>query len=279
MPDRTLTLADGAVEPWTYPSGKLVPARAAEGRQRAGVDPTRRGTSCAADERELRLRGRREVPRHPRLLRGSRVVPLQAARARVPLALSQSVARARPASGARLKPAALAVRVAGLTIAEFSALTIEEAARCSPTSSSRRGRPRRPRDHQAAQRQAHVPAPRGARLPHAGPPDAHALGRRSAADQPRQPARLAARRHALRARRAVDRPARARHRRASPISAASSRRPATPWSSSSTTASFIEAADHVVELGPGSGERGGEIVFAGPRRSSAQTRARSPRAT
>ena len=26
---------------------------------------------------------------------------------------------------------------------------------------------------------------------------------------------------------------------------------------------FIEAADYVVELGPGSGERGGEIVFAG----------------
>ena len=26
----------------------------------------------------------------------------------------------------------------------------------------------------------------------------------------------------------------------------------------------ILAADHVVELGPGSGERGGEIVFAGP---------------
>ncbi len=29
--------------------------------------------------------------------------------------------------------------------------------------------------------------------------------------------------------------------------------------------SFIEAADYVVELGPGSGERGGEVVFAGPR--------------
>src|SRR5262249_57326738 len=27
---------------------------------------------------------------------------------------------------------------------------------------------------------------------------------------------------------------------------------------------FIESADHVVELGPGSGERGGEIVFNGP---------------
>jgi excinuclease ABC subunit A len=29
--------------------------------------------------------------------------------------------------------------------------------------------------------------------------------------------------------------------------------------------SFIESADYVVEMGPGSGERGGEVVFAGPR--------------
>jgi excinuclease ABC subunit A len=28
---------------------------------------------------------------------------------------------------------------------------------------------------------------------------------------------------------------------------------------------FIDAADYIVELGPGSGERGGELVFAGPR--------------
>ena len=26
----------------------------------------------------------------------------------------------------------------------------------------------------------------------------------------------------------------------------------------------IQAADHVVELGPGSGEKGGEVVFEGP---------------
>jgi excinuclease ABC subunit A len=30
---------------------------------------------------------------------------------------------------------------------------------------------------------------------------------------------------------------------------------------------FIEAADYCVELGPGSGERGGEVVFAGPRQA------------
>jgi len=34
---------------------------------------------------------------------------------------------------------------------------------------------------------------------------------------------------------------------------------------------LIEAADYVIEMGPGSGERGGAMVFAGTRRSSART--------
>src|SRR5262249_60326744 len=34
--------------------------------------------------------------------------------------------------------------------------------------------------------------------------------------------------------------------------------------------SFIEAADYCVELGPGSGERGGEVVFAGTREEFAR---------
>ena len=38
--------------------------------------------------------------------------------------------------------------------------------------------------------------------------------------------------------------------------------------------SFIEAADHVVELGPGSGERGGEIVVAGPQAEFRRARTR-----
>jgi excinuclease ABC subunit A len=36
--------------------------------------------------------------------------------------------------------------------------------------------------------------------------------------------------------------------------------------------SFIESADYCIELGPGSGERGGEIVFAGPREAFVQDR-------
>ena len=52
---------------------------------------------------------------------------------------------------------------------------------------------------------------RRARLPDARPPVAHAVGRRSAADQPHHGARHVAGQHPVRARRAVDRPASARH--------------------------------------------------------------------
>ena len=56
-----------------------------------------------------------------------------------------------------------------------------------------------------------LPVRRRPRLSHARPPVAHALGRRSAAHQPDDRARHLARQHAVRARRAVDRPASARH--------------------------------------------------------------------
>src|SRR5437660_71238 len=71
------------------------------------------------------------------------------------------------------------------------------------------GSGRRAGDPAPAQRQAHLPPSRGARLPHALPADANPLGGRSPADQPREPAGLAAGRYPLRAGRAVHRPARA----------------------------------------------------------------------
>ena len=58
---------------------------------------------------------------------------------------------------------------------------------------------------------ARLPGPRRPRLPDARPPVAHALGRRGAAHQPDHGARHVAGQHAVRARRALDRPASARH--------------------------------------------------------------------
>ena len=56
-----------------------------------------------------------------------------------------------------------------------------------------------------------LPVRRRHRLPDARPPEPHALGRRGAAHQPDDRARHVARQHDVRARRAVDRPAPARH--------------------------------------------------------------------
>ena len=60
-------------------------------------------------------------------------------------------------------------------------------------------------------RAASLPVRGGPGLPHARPPVAHALRRRGAAHQPHHGARHLAGEHAVRARRAVDRPASARH--------------------------------------------------------------------
>ncbi len=57
-----------------------------------------------------------------------------------------------------------------------------------------------------------LPRRRGPRVPHARPPVAHAVRRRSAANQPHDRARHVAREHAVRARRAEHRPASARSR-------------------------------------------------------------------
>ena len=173
---------------------------------------------------------------------------------------------ARACGGARLKPEALAVTVDG--------------------TEHRRGRPpahRRP-GPLARGAPAHpvggggraggpgpplgeglVPPSRGPRLPHDRAPDAHAVRRRGAAHRPRHPARRPARRHALRPRRAVDRAPRARRE---PRLAELCRELAHAGNTVVVVEhdrTFIESADHCVELGPGSGERGGEIVFAGPR--------------
>ena len=77
--------------------------------------------------------------------------------------------------------------------------------------------------------------------------------------------------HALRARRAVDRAAPARHRPPARRCSAGCATPATPSSSSSTTSPAIQQADFMLELGPGAGEHGGRVVHAGPVAAATQS--------
>ena len=167
--------------------------------------------------------------------------------------------------GARLKPAALAVRVAGLTIAEFTALTIEEAARrARATSSSPRGRPRSP---------ARSCASSGPSSPSCC---GSGLGYLTLARQTRTLSGGEAQRINLANQLGsqlvgtlyvLDEPSIGLHARDTTRLADLCRELAQAGNTVVVVEhdrGFIEAADHVVELGPGSGERGGEIVFAGP---------------
>ena len=166
--------------------------------------------------------------------------------------------------GRRLRPEALAVRVGGASIAELGGKTVEELVglprHAAPHRLGGSGRPRRP-----------APPARQDRLPPARRP--RAISRWGA-----RPARC---------------PAGRRSASTSPTSSAPSSSARSTSSTSRPSAftprdtarlaelcrelaglgntvvivehdrSLIEAADYVIEMGPGSGERGGTVVFAG----------------
>ena len=141
--------------------------------------------------------------------------------------------------GARLRREARDVRVGGRTIDAVCALTVREAQRvlrgASRSASARRRSPTRcwPRSGAGCRSSSDG----GPRLPDARPAVVDAVGRRVAADQPGDLARVGAGRHALRARRAVDRPASARQPAAhrDPPAAARPGEHACWWSSTTRT--------------------------------------------
>jgi excinuclease ABC subunit A len=128
VPDRTRTLAEGAVEPWTHPSGKWYQRELMKAARRRRIDTDTPWEKLSDKARHLVYGGEgnfpgitgffEEVESHRYKLH-----------VRVFLSRYRSQSPCQTCRGARLKPAALAVRVAGLTISEFTALTIESAAR------------------------------------------------------------------------------------------------------------------------------------------------------
>ena len=166
--------------------------------------------------------------------------------------------------GARLKPEALAVTVAGRSIAELGAQTSTTSTRCSRRSRSPRGRPRSARDvlSQLAAKLSFLLRV-GLGYLTVDAPDAHALGRRGAAHHLANQlgAQLVGTLYVL------DEPSIGLHARDTARLAELCRELAPRGNTVVVVEhdrAFIEAADYLLELGPGSGERGGEIVLRGP---------------
>jgi excinuclease ABC subunit A len=125
VPDPTRSLADGAVEPWSHPSGRWYQKQLLKAARKRGVDV---GVPYA----ELPETDRRWVYDGGGGLTGIRGFFEEVESYRYKLHVRVFLSRYRSQSpcprcgGRRLRPDALAVRVAGANIAELGARTVEE---------------------------------------------------------------------------------------------------------------------------------------------------------
>ena len=165
--------------------------------------------------------------------------------------------------GRRLKPEALAVTLAGASIAELTARSVSES-RASFENLTLDGRARDiARDVlPELKSRLRIPRARGPRLSLARSRGADAVGRRGAAHPARGAARLELARRLLHPRRADDRPASARQRRLLDTITALAARGNTIVVVEHDEET-IRRAEHVVDLGPGAGRNGGEVVVNG----------------
>jgi excinuclease ABC subunit A len=264
VPDPTRTLAEGAIEPWTYPSGRWYQRQLVKAARRLGLDTTKPYAALTEAERKLVYAGDGNFPGVQGFFEEVESYRYKL-HVRVFLSRYRSQSRCPACGGARLKAAALAVRVAGLTIADFCALTIEQASRALAdlrlsaweTSVARE-----------------ILKQLGAKLTfllRVG------LGYLSLSRQTRTLSGGEAQRINLANQLGsqlvgtlyvLDEPSIGLHARDTARLADLCRELAQVGNSVIVVEhdrTFMEAADHIVELGPGSGERGGEVVFSGPR--------------
>jgi excinuclease ABC subunit A len=127
VPDRTRSLAGGAVEPWTKPSADWWQKQMLLAFKRRGFDMTRPYNKLTPAERALLWDGDTKVEglnAFFEYLEGKRYK----LHVRVMLSRYRSPFPCDACGGTRLRPEALAVRVGSRTIADVSELTIVEAA-------------------------------------------------------------------------------------------------------------------------------------------------------
>jgi excinuclease ABC subunit A len=128
VPDQTRSLAGGAVQPWSQPSGRRYQKQLLKAAKRRGVDLTRPYVELSREDRQWIYDGDdsftgiqgffEEVESYRYKLH-----------VRVFLSRYRSPSPCPRCHGARLRPEALSVRVGGATIADVSLKTVEELAR------------------------------------------------------------------------------------------------------------------------------------------------------
>ncbi|HEV8585196.1 MAG TPA: excinuclease ABC subunit UvrA [Methylomirabilota bacterium] len=262
VPDRALTLGDGAVEPWTHPSGKWYQRELVKAARRAGVALDTPWEALDAPARTLVYEGDGKFPGINGFFEEIESYRYKL-HVRVFLSRYRTQSPCPMCAGARLKPAALAVKVAGLTIAQFTGLTIERAAATLESLSLTAWEAAVGRE---------ILRQLGAKLTfllRVG------LGYLTLGRQTRTLSGGEAQRINLANQLGsqlvgtlyvLDEPSIGLHARDTARLADLCRELATAGNTVVVVEhdrAFIEAADHVIELGPGSGERGGEVVFSG----------------
>ncbi|MBI4638719.1 MAG: excinuclease ABC subunit UvrA [Candidatus Rokubacteria bacterium] len=263
VPDRARSLAEGAVEPWTHPSGKRYQRQLLRAARRYGVSTTTPWEELADDARAFVHRGDDRFPGVQGFFEEVESYRYKL-HVRVFLSRYRSQFPCPTCGGTRLKPAALAVRVAGLTIAEFTALTIETAARLLGDLSLTAW------EATVAREVLRQLSAKLGFLLRVG------LGYLTLSRQTRTLSGGEAQRINLANQLGsqlvgtlyvLDEPSIGLHARDTTRLVELIRELAQAGNTLIVVEhdrGFIESADHIVELGPGSGERGGEIVFSGP---------------
>jgi len=262
VPDRALSLGAGAIEPWTHPSGKWYQRELIRAARRSGVDLNVPWERLGERERQLVYDGDGKFPGINGFFEEIESYRYKL-HVRVFLSRYRTQSPCPVCAGARLKPAALAVKVAGLTIAEFTGLTIERAAATVESLSLTAWEAAVGREilRQLAAKLTFLLRVGLGYL---------TLGRqtRSLSGGEAQRINLANQlgSQLVGTLYVLDEPSIGLHSRDTARLADLCRELATAGNTVVVVEhdrAFIEAADHVIELGPGSGERGGEVVFSG----------------
>ncbi len=262
VPDQARSLSSGAVQPWSHPSGKWYQKQLMKAAKKRGVDTARPYAELSSDDRKWIYEGGDDFTGIQGFFEEVESYRYKL-HVRVFLSRYRSPSPCPRCHGARLRPEALCVKLGGQTIAELGARTVEELGGfldALPLSAWQETVARDALKHLRAKVSfllrvglGYLTLGRQTRTLSGGEAQrinlANQLG-----------SRLVGTLYVL------DEPSIGLHARDTARLAELCRELAATGNTVVAVEhdrSFIDAADYVIEMGPGSGERGGAVVFAG----------------